>query len=56
MGQDVYIFFARLLQILFLDLALSGDNVGVIALVVRSLEPRQALVARKALDQSLSLI
>jgi YjbE family integral membrane protein len=39
-------FWARWLGIVLIDLALAGDNAVVIALAVRSLPPRQALMGR----------
>jgi YjbE family integral membrane protein len=39
-------FWARWLGIVLIDLALAGDNAVVIALAVRSLPPRQALLGR----------
>lgn len=39
-------FFARVMQIVFIDVLLAGDNAVVIALAVRSLPPKQQLLGR----------
>lgn len=43
--NEVMIFIMAALQITLLDIVLSGDNVGVIALAIRNLEPKQAKTA-----------
>jgi YjbE family integral membrane protein len=42
---DILAFILSALQITLLDIALSGDNVGVIALAIRNLEPKHAKIA-----------
>lgn len=43
--NEVIFFLVSALQITLLDLVLSGDNVGVIALAIRNLPPKQAKTA-----------
>lgn len=43
--NDVFVFIFAALQITLLDLVLSGDNVGVIALAIRNLNPKDARLA-----------
>lgn len=40
--EDITSFLLAALQITLLDIVLSGDNVGVIALAIRNLDPKQA--------------
>jgi len=43
--NEVLIFILSALQITLLDIVLSGDNVGVIALAIRNLNPKEAKLA-----------
>lgn len=43
--NEVIVFILAALQITLLDIVLSGDNVGVIALAIRNLDPKQAKLA-----------
>jgi predicted tellurium resistance membrane protein TerC len=45
MINEALIFILAALQITLLDIVLSGDNVGVIALAIRNLNPREARLA-----------
>jgi len=43
--DNIVVFILAALQITLLDIVLSGDNVGVIALAIRNLDPKQAKLA-----------
>lgn len=43
--DSLFVFIISALQITLLDIVLSGDNVGVIALAIRNLDPKQAKLA-----------
>lgn len=43
--NEIFVFILAALQITMLDIVLSGDNVGVIALAIRNLNPKDAKLA-----------